>query len=190
MGLGTKILIGMIVGLVLGLLLNAYMDSNKELAASILAVVQTAGDLFMRMLRMGVVPLIFFNIVYGITQMDDAASFGKVGVKLLTYYVATMLVGTAFGILAGFIVNPGVGVTIPLGATPPKPATPPTVASAVLDFLPVISSGPGIRGAWQGWAEAERKGQKQDIGGPKRECAVGTGAANGHEDLVSRVKNF
>jgi Na+/H+-dicarboxylate symporter len=137
MGLGTKILIGMIVGLILGLLLNAYMESNKEFAAGILAVFQTAGDLFMRMLRMGVVPLIFFNIVYGITQMDDAASFGKVGVKLLTYYVVTMLIGTAFGILAGFIVNPGVGVTIPVGAAPPKPVTPPTVASAILDFLPV-----------------------------------------------------
>jgi Na+/H+-dicarboxylate symporter len=136
MSLGTKILIGMVIGLIIGLVLDASMAGNKEVATKITVVFQTVGDLFMRMLRMGVVPLIFFNIVYGIAQMDDAAGFGKVGVKLLIYYIATMLTATIFGLLAGFIVDPGLSVTVPAGATAPKPAVPPTVASAVLDFLP------------------------------------------------------
>ena len=137
MGLGTKIVIGMVAGLIIGLILDFSMAGNKESVTKIIAFFQLAGDLFMRMLRMGVVPLIFFNIVYGITQMDDAAGFGKVGVKLLVYYIATMMTATAFGIIAGFLVDPGLGVAVPAGAAPPKPAAPPTFAAAILDFLPV-----------------------------------------------------
>ena len=139
MGLGTKIVIGMVVGLIIGLILDFSAASHKETVTSITAVFQVAGDLFMRLLRMGVIPLIFFNVVYGVIQMDDAANFGRVGSKLLFYYITTMMTATAFGILAGFLLNPGLGVAIPTAAAAAKPVTPPTIASAILDFVPVNS---------------------------------------------------
>ncbi len=138
MGLGTKIVVGMVVGLVVGLILDFMAPDNKETVAGVVGVCQAVGDLFMRLLRMGVVPLIFFNIVSGIAQMKDASSFGKVGGKLLCYYLFTMSVAAVWGILMGFIFEPGVGVTVPADAAAPKAAgASPTFASTLLDFIPV-----------------------------------------------------
>lgn len=139
MGLGTKIIIGMVIGLVIGLVLDYYMASHKEMVTNMVAVCQAVGDLFMKLLRMGVVPLIFVNIVAGITQMDDAASFGKIGSKVLVFYIVTMLTATIWGLLSGFIMNPGLGISADTLAT----ATPPAAAQSsgflktMLDFVPV-----------------------------------------------------
>lgn len=141
MGLGTKIIIGMVVGLVIGLILDFFMADNKEQVTDIVVICQAVGDLFMKLLRMGVVPLIFVNIVAGITQMDDAASFGKIGGKVLVFYIATMLTATTWGILSGFILNPGVGVSVTAealaAASPPAAAPSSGFLKTILDFVPV-----------------------------------------------------
>ena len=141
MGLGTKIIIGMVVGLIIGLILDFSMENNKELVTDIVAVCQAVGDLFMKLLRMGVVPLIFVNIVAGITQMDDAASFGKIGGKVLAFYIATMFAATVWGILAGFILNPGLGVSVTAeavaAASAPAAAPASGFLKTILDFVPV-----------------------------------------------------
>lgn len=140
-GLGTKIIIGMLVGLILGLFLDYYTASHKELVTDIVAVCQAIGDLFMKLLRMGVVPLIFVNVVAGITQMDDAASFGKIGSKVLVFYVATMLTATTWGLVAGFTLNPGLGVAITAeslaAVTPPAAVQSSGFLKTMLDFVPV-----------------------------------------------------
>ena len=141
MGLGTKIIIGMVIGLIIGLILDFSMADNKELVTDIVAVFQAVGDLFMKLLRMGVVPLIFVNIVAGITQMDDAASFGKIGSKVLLFYITTMLAATVWGIVTGFMLTPGEGVSVTADAM--AAATAPVAAPAsgflktILDFVPV-----------------------------------------------------
>jgi len=140
-GLGTKIIIGMVAGLIIGLILDSSMASNEELVTDIVAICQAVGDLFMKLLRMGVVPLIFVNIVAGITQMDDVTSFGKIGSKVLVFYIATMLTATVWGILAGFIMNPGVGVSVTAEAAAATTASASAPSSGflktILDFVPV-----------------------------------------------------
>lgn len=138
-GLGTKIIIGMVIGLIIGLILDFLMASHKELVTDIVAACQAVGDLFMKLLRMGVVPLIFVNIVAGVTQMDNASNFGKIGSKVLVFYVTTMLTATIWGLLSGFILNPGMGVTVAAAtqAAAPAATAPSGFLKTILDFVPV-----------------------------------------------------
>jgi Na+/H+-dicarboxylate symporter len=124
MGLTTKIVIGMIAGVVLGLLFGSYIN-----------VFQTVGDIFMRLLRMAVVPLIFINIIAGISQMDDIKGFGRTGIKLFIYYLSTMTVAVLLGVIFGFLIGPGVGVAIDQAAKPPG-AESTSFVKVISDFVP------------------------------------------------------
>jgi Na+/H+-dicarboxylate symporter len=124
MGLTTKIVIGMFAGVVLGLLFGSYIN-----------LFQTIGDIFMKLLRMAVVPLIFINIIAGISQMDDIKGFGRTGIKLFIYYLCTMTFAVLLGVVFGFIVNPGAGVTLDQAAKPPA-AESTSFIKVITDFVP------------------------------------------------------
>ena len=66
MGLGTQILIGMGVGSALG----AFLGEQVE-------VIQPIGDLFIRVLVLAAVPLVFFNLLAGLTALSDVRMFGR-----------------------------------------------------------------------------------------------------------------
>ena len=113
MGLGTQILIGMVVGAALG----AFLGEQVE-------VIQPIGDLFIRVLVLAAVPLVFFNLLAGLTALSDVRIFGRLAGKIMSYYVITDLVAISLGIGALAILRPGVGMQLseqvegPVGAIP------------------------------------------------------------------------
>jgi len=134
MGLSTKIVIGMFAGVVLGLLFGSYIN-----------VFQIVGDIFMRLLTMAVVPLIFINIIAGITQMDDIKGFGRTGIKLFIYYLCTMTVAVMLGVIFGFLIEPGVGLVLDQAAKPPSPEKI-TFIKVITDFFPANGIGAMAQG--------------------------------------------
>jgi Na+/H+-dicarboxylate symporter len=76
------------------------------------------GDVFLRLLRMVIVPLIFSSLVVGTTGLGDAAHVGRLGVKTFAYYVGTSAVAIATGLLAVNFIRPGVGANLPLQEMP------------------------------------------------------------------------
>ena len=92
--LGVRILIGIAVGLAIGFL-------SPRLAVALTPV----GDVFLRMLKMLMVPLVFFCIASGVCKMGDVRQLRTVGVRFLLYIVLTSgacaLVGVAAGLLTG-----------------------------------------------------------------------------------------
>ena len=101
MGLGTKILIGMIVGSVAGALLGDRA-----------AAVRPIGDLFIRLLILVAIPLVFFNLLAGLTALSDVRTFGRLAGKIMSYYVVTDLVALSLGIGAMALLRPGVGMAL------------------------------------------------------------------------------
>ena len=95
-GLANKIFIGMIVGLCIGFIWPEFGISLRPI-----------GMLFMKLLKMAVVPLIFANVVYGIGQMDDARNFGKAGSKLMIYYMLSTFVAALIGLRSAYCSNRG-----------------------------------------------------------------------------------
>ncbi len=100
LSLGTKIVIGIIVGLAVGFF-------SPE-AAKLLSPL---GAVFLRMLKMLIVPLVFFSITSGICKMGDVRQLVKVGLRYWLWIILTSGFTALVGIVAGLVVQPGSGTT-------------------------------------------------------------------------------
>ena len=123
-GLGTQILIGMGVGSALGVFLGEQVE-----------VIQPIGDLFIRMLVLAAVPLVFFNLLAGLTALSDVRMFGRLAGKIMSYYVITDLVAVSLGIGAMAILRPGVGMQLSEQVEGSVGAVP-SVAEVLLGMVP------------------------------------------------------
>jgi Na+/H+-dicarboxylate symporter len=82
------------------------------LAGERIAVVQPIGDLFIRLLILAAIPLVFFNLLAGLTALSDVRTFGRLAGKIMSYYVVTDLVALSLGMGAMAILRPGVGMEL------------------------------------------------------------------------------
>jgi Na+/H+-dicarboxylate symporter len=72
------------------------------------------GDVFMRALKMVIVPLVLASIVSGVANVGGADNLGRLGVKTLGYYLFTSLLAILTGLLFVNIIRPGLGVDLHL----------------------------------------------------------------------------
>jgi Na+/H+-dicarboxylate symporter len=100
-GLGTKILIGMLIGAAAGVIF-------REQAA----IVEPVGDLFIRLLMMAAIPLVFFNLLAGLTALTDLRTFGRLSIKIVGYYLVTTATALTLGLTAMYLIRPGEGMTL------------------------------------------------------------------------------
>lgn len=70
------------------------------------------GELFIRLIRMVVVPLVFVTLVSGIVSMGDPSKLGSLGIKTLAIYMATTLAAITIGLILAAFMQPGVGVDL------------------------------------------------------------------------------
>ncbi|URW75186.1 dicarboxylate/amino acid:cation symporter [Sphingomonas donggukensis] len=106
-------------GLVIGVLIGT-------LAPAIAPFVQVFGDLFVRAIRMLVVPIVLVTIAAGITALGDVRRLGAVGGRTILLFATTTLIAVSVGMAAGLIVQPGAGAAL-AGVAPHalgKPVTP------------------------------------------------------------------
>lgn len=105
MKLWQQVVIGMVLGVVAGVIL-------KEDAASL----KPLGTLFINLIKMVVVPLIFFALLAGITNMSDGQNLSRVGVKGIVGYLSTAAFAVVIGLTAATLFQPGAGITLDLSA--------------------------------------------------------------------------
>ena len=101
LSLGSKILLFMVLGGIVGMALGERA-----------AVVQPLGDLFIRLLIMAAIPLVFFNLLAGITSLVDLKTLGRLAAKILSYYVLTTTLALVFGLTSMHLLKPGLGMTL------------------------------------------------------------------------------
>ena len=124
LSLGVKILIWMALGIVVGIL---FGDDAEAL--------QPIGDLFIRLLFMSAIPLVFFNLIAGVTSLADFSTLGRLGFKTLLYYFATTSIALCLGLLIASIMQPGIGMQL---SEPVSPSfgTVPAMSELVLGLFP------------------------------------------------------
>lgn len=114
------ILIGMVLGIVIGAVLHGTISDAARLAeiASYFAIIT---DLFLRLIKMIIAPLVFATLVTGIAHMGDTAALGRVGLRTMTWFVGASLVSLTLGLILVNFLAPGSGaIALPL---PPSDAT-------------------------------------------------------------------
>ena len=99
--LGARILAFMALGIVAGLV---WGEGTK--------VVEPLGELFIRLLMMSAIPLVFFNLLAGLSALDDARRFGRLAGKVLLYFFLTTGVAVALGLTAASLLRPGEGMRL------------------------------------------------------------------------------
>ena len=73
-------------------------------------VVTPLGTIFMRLLKMIIVPLIIFSITSGVASLGDSKTLGRMGAKTFGYYFLTSILAIITGLMLTNIIKPGVGV--------------------------------------------------------------------------------
>ena len=125
LALHWQILIGMALGVVFALL-----------GGEAVSYIDWIGTLFLRLLRMIIVPLIVASIVSGVAGQASAAGLGKLGLKTLAYYLSTSLLAIVVGLFLVNLIQPGVGAEIQLEETPEGLQTITSVSDLVLELIP------------------------------------------------------
>lgn len=114
--LWKRVFVGLVLGVIFGLVVSQTMEAAA--AEALLSRVRVVGDVFIRLIRMIVVPLVFFTLVAGIFAMGDPKKLGTIGVKAFFLYILTTFMANLMGLAMGLLFQPGKGVD--LGGAEPQ----------------------------------------------------------------------
>lgn len=98
----TQILAAIVFGILTGLVLG---DKTSHL--------KTVGDMFIRLLKMIIIPLILASMVTGIFSLGDIRRLGRLGLKTFIYYMVTTILAVSVGLVLVNLTRPGIGVQMP-----------------------------------------------------------------------------
>ncbi|PLY36361.1 glutamate/aspartate:proton symporter GltP [Pectobacterium carotovorum] len=105
--LAWQILIALVLGIALGAVLHEQQESRQWLISNILS---PAGDIFIRLIKMIVVPIVIATLIVGIAGVGDAKKLGRIGFKTILYFEIITTVAIILGITLANIFQPGHGI--------------------------------------------------------------------------------
>jgi Na+/H+-dicarboxylate symporter len=124
----------MILGILTGFLINTNLspDGAKAVAGNLSLIT----DIFLRLIRMIIAPLVFSTLVVGIAHMGDASSIGRVGIKTLGWFMLASLLSLTLGLIMVQLLQPGAGLAGTLALPPPSAESGvATAAFSLRDFI-------------------------------------------------------
>lgn len=128
LGLPTQMLIGLVLGVVVGAFVSAEFAQTWF---------RPLGDLFIRLIRMVVVPLVFATLVAGAAGISDVSKLGRVAVKTLLLFMLTSAVAVVFGLAIANLIDPGVGVTLSTEGLKAAQVKAPSFITTLLQIVPI-----------------------------------------------------
>lgn len=133
-----KIFIGLILGVIVGIILHSFVpDSHFKNDILIEGIFYTLGQLFIRLMQMLVVPLVFFSIADGCRNLGDTETLGKVGIRIVIFYMFTTALAIFIALSFASIVGPGKGMNMAIGSQSFEvDKADISLKDTILDFIP------------------------------------------------------
>ncbi|MGF1550433.1 MAG: dicarboxylate/amino acid:cation symporter [Sphingomonadaceae bacterium] len=123
--LWQRVIAALVLGVLAGLLWGEGAENIKWI-----------GDLFIRAIKMLVVPLIFFSLVAGVASIGSLKKLGSVGGRAIGLFLGTGLIAVTLGLTLGTLIEPGAGLdSVPEMGEAPE-ASPQTVTEMILAMVP------------------------------------------------------
>ena len=122
--LWQRVLGALAIGVALGLVWPAATDG--------IAII---GELFVRLIRMLVVPIVFISIASGVTALADPRKLGSVGARTVGLFAATTFFAVTIGIIVGLLLEPGKGAAL-AGAVPHALGEPKSLHDQLVGIIP------------------------------------------------------
>ncbi|WP_374469118.1 dicarboxylate/amino acid:cation symporter [Phenylobacterium sp.] len=116
----TYFIVGaMVLGVLTGWILNQTLDAAQaQTVADNLSIIT---DVFLRLIKMIIAPLVFSTLVAGIAHMGDASEIGRVGVKTIGWFIVASIVSLTLGLVMVHLLQPGSGLALALPAADAGP---------------------------------------------------------------------
>lgn len=123
--LWKRIIPALALGIVVGLLAGESAIQFKWI-----------GDVFVRLTRMLIVPLVFLTISAGVIGLGDPKRLGSLGARSIGLFVVTAAIAATIGLTLGLVLQPGVGVSVS-GAAPQTIKASKTIAEQLMGIIPI-----------------------------------------------------
>src|SRR5437870_7106493 len=111
--LTTIILIGMVLGILVGYACHILWPDPKT-AKTIADYISLFTDIFLRLIKMIIAPLVFSTLVVGVAHMGDTASIGRIGLKTMGWFISASLASLVLGLFMVNLLRPGDNIGLPL----------------------------------------------------------------------------
>lgn len=133
--LTTKIFIALILGIIFGLIGNAFIPKTFN-DGLIKWVLNPVGQVFLRGIKMLVVPLVLFSLISGSASIGDVKKLGRVGGKIIAYYLTTTAFAVTIALFFANILKPGIGVKLTGAAKDVTAAKAPFIMDIFTNMIP------------------------------------------------------
>lgn len=110
--LGNSIIIAMVLGIIVGAICHNQLD--PETAKQVASYFSIITDVFIRLIRMIIAPLVFSTLVVGIAHMGDASSLGRIGARTFVWFIGASLISLFLGLIMVNVLAPGENLGLPL----------------------------------------------------------------------------
>ncbi|QWD98055.1 dicarboxylate/amino acid:cation symporter [Polynucleobacter sp. MG-5-Ahmo-C2] len=111
--LTNYILAAMVLGIVAGYLVHTF-SVDSTFSKNYVTYISILTDVFLRLIKMIIAPLVFSTLVVGIAKMGDASTIGRIGLKTFAWFISMSLVSLLLGLVMVNLLQPGVGVELAL----------------------------------------------------------------------------
>ena len=116
----TAMLLGMLVGVMLNILFSSSLISQPSIewlhTNLVFGLFDTVGQIFVRSLKLLVVPLVLVSLICGVSSLGNNSRMGAVALKTVVLYLVTTAIAISLAILTAVIVQPGVGIDLALAS--------------------------------------------------------------------------
>ena len=143
MSVTQRIVVAMLMGLLTGALLN-FISTGEILSVAMQSgldmylvdgLFDTIGQIFVRSLKLLVVPLVFVSLICGVSSLGNNSRMGAVASKTIALYMTTTAVAITLAILVAVIVQPGVGIDLAMATEFVAKEAPP-LKTTIINIFP------------------------------------------------------
>lgn len=127
----TQIFIAFVLALILGSIFGSSIDFLKPF-----------GDLFLRLIKFIIAPLILSTLVVGVASTSDPKQLGRIGFKTVVYYLVTTAIAIIIGLTVAFTISPGKGVNVDTTGLAVPEAAAAEPQGAITTLLNIIPENP------------------------------------------------
>ena len=133
--LTKNILIGFLLGVIFGIFIN-LVDLDQSDKKIIIELLSVGGEIFLKIIKMLVVPIVFFSLTSGVANLNELNTLGKIGVKSISLYISTTFFAITGSLIFANLIDPGEGFKLKIENNSVTISEPPSLSDVILNIIP------------------------------------------------------
>ncbi|MDC3091723.1 dicarboxylate/amino acid:cation symporter [Rickettsiales bacterium] len=135
--LTRNIFFGFLLGIIFGIILNFLKDSFPIISEFLIQdILKVGGEIFLKILKMLVVPIVFCSLICGVCNLKDFTSLGRISLKTITFYIFTTSVAITLAISIALLFQPGIGQEKEVISNEINIGVAPSLSEVIINIIP------------------------------------------------------